>query len=129
MERLASQADGLAELAAGIGSLAPGYGRAAVTRYLTPLRDHWPVAAELPATPAVRAAATDLGFLDEFEDEESAPGRLSRLVSGNESVSGESPALPGLIDLEAALERLGRRACVRGAAGRCPLGARCPRRA
>jgi len=34
-----------------------------------------------------------------------------------------------LTDLEAALERLGARACLRNRVERCPLGDRCPARA
>ena len=33
---------------------------------------------------------------------------------------------PHMIDIEAALERIGRRACLRGRVSRCPLGSDCP---
>jgi hypothetical protein len=128
IESLAAAADGLPELAGGICSLAPGYGPAAVTRFLTPLRHWWHAAADLPASPAVRAAAADLGFVAEGEDEEAVPGRLAQLLSSDEPGTPEGADLPGLRDLEAALDRLGRGACLRGAAARCPLGAQCPRR-
>jgi len=129
MERLAAAADELADLAASLSALAPGYGKAAVMRYLTPLRRHWHVAGDLPASPAVRAAAADLGFIALHEDEESTPARLARLLANDEPGGPASEDVPSLRDLEAALERLGRRACLRGTSGKCPLGAHCPRRA
>ena len=129
IESLAAAADGLPDLAGGLCSLASGYGPAAATRFLTPLRHWWHAAADLPASPSVRAAAADLGFVAEAEDEEAVPGRLAQLLASDESGAPEAADLPGLRDLEAALDRLGRSACLRGASGRCPLGAQCPRRA
>ncbi len=130
LETLAAGADGLPELAGAIGSLASGFGPAAVARFLTPLRHWWHAAADLPANPAVRAAAADLGFVAEAEDLEEVPARLAHLLrEPGAPENAEAAGLPDPRDLEAALERLGRAACLRGAAGRCPLSTHCPRRA
>lgn len=149
---LASEADGLEELAGRLARLAPGFGRAGVVRYLTPLRGVWHAAADLPATPAVCAAAHDLGWAGNRQDAEGTPAllvrELARSVERNatrhaaEPESNPNDATPSHpsrprsdeqpelspADLEAALERLGRAACLRGLAERCPLGQACPRR-
>ena len=128
MERLASTADGLPDLAACVSALAPGFGPAAVMRYLTPLRGWWHVVGDLPASPAVRAASADLGFIADHEDEENTPARLTRMLGSDAAGAPASEDAPSLRDLEAALERLGRKACLRGASSQCPLGTQCPRR-
>ncbi|NNL65419.1 MAG: hypothetical protein HKP30_04185 [Myxococcales bacterium] len=61
------------------------------------------------------------GWLDEFDDPETAPGTLRRRLED----TGEAPPLPLV---EAALERLGRAACRRNDTRRCPLGEDCPAR-
>lgn len=99
LTRLAAGADGLDDLGARIARLARGIGTATVVCFLRPLRGLWPAAADLPLSPAAQAAAEHLGV-----------------------------AWSGDIDLEAALERLGRRACLRGRSDRCPLGPDCPAR-
>jgi hypothetical protein len=121
VERLASRADGLDELGARIAALAPGLGAASVAAYLRPLRDRWPDAAELPLSPAARAAAVHLGLIDEGQDEEGEPGALRAAL-------GREPDAPDLADVEAALTRLGTRSCLRGRVDRCPLRDECPLR-
>ena len=121
-EQLAREAEGLEELGGRLAGLAPGFGRAAVARFLRPLRDHWPAAAEIPLSRAARAAALHLGWIADGEDEEGEPGALRARLRGE-------PDAPALADVEAALERLGSAACLRGATRRCPLRARCPARA
>jgi endonuclease III len=118
---LAADADGLPELAARIAGLAPGVGPATVSLFLRPLRDAWIAARELPLSPAARAAAVHLGLLREGEDEEGEPGALRAALAGE-------PGAPALADAETALERLGRRACLRERPERCLLGGDCPAR-
>lgn len=122
LETLAREALDLEELAARIAKLAPGIGASTVARFLRPLRDRWPAAREVPLAPAARAAARDLGWLGEAEDEEGEPAVLRAALAGD-------PTSPALADVEAALERLGAAACLRGRTARCPLAASCPRRA
>jgi hypothetical protein len=90
-----------------------------VARFLRPLRERWPAAREVPLSPAARAAALHLGLLREGEDEEGEPGALRAALL-------RWPEAPALADAEAALARLGERACLRGRTARCPLGADCP---
>jgi hypothetical protein len=118
---LVAAADGLEELAAAIGALAPGIGRATAAEFLRPLRERFAAAREVPLAPAARAAALHVGLLREGEDEAGEPGALRA------ALAREDPP-PPLADVEAALARLGRRACLRNAAERCPLGADCPAR-
>jgi endonuclease III len=141
VHRLAGEAQSLEELAARLSRLAPGFGRAAVVRFLTPIRNTWHVASDLPATPAACAAATDLGFAPPEIDPSALPSALERtlaeaanaehevVVEGEEEAGGRG-AGDGLQlrDLEAALDRLGRAACLRGRTARCPLGDACPKR-
>jgi endonuclease III len=116
---LASDAEGIEDLSCRIAQLAPGIGAATVARFLRPLRERWPAAREVPLAPAARAAALHLGLLREGEDEEGEPGALrSALLRWADA--------PALADVEAALARLGERACLRGRSDRCPLGADCP---
>ena len=123
LERLASRADDLEGLAHGLSRLGAGFGKAAVFRFLTPLRSRWSAAGDLPATAAVHAAATDLGIVSEAQDEEGTPAALAHWLARNESGSADV-ALP---DLEAALDRLGRASCLRERRERCPLAESCPR--
>jgi hypothetical protein len=118
---LAGGADGLEELASALIALAPGIGAATASEFLRPLRERFSAARELPLAPAARAAALHVGLLQDAEDEEGEPGALRAVLAR------EQPA-PALADVEAALTRLGRAACRRGATQRCPLGARCPAR-
>ena len=136
IEALAAGADDLEDLARRLSQLGSGFGRAAVLRFLTPLRTRWSAAGDLPATPAVCAAARDLGFLSETHDEQAAPAGLARWLSrheggagANDGDPGRAGPLPAVRDLEAALARLGRAACLRGRVARCPLGSECPGRA
>jgi hypothetical protein len=122
LDALAREALDLEELAARIASLAPGFGAATVGRFLRPLRALWPAAREVPLAPAARAAALDLGWLAEGEDEEGEPAALAAALAGD-------PEAPAFADVEAALERLGAAACLRGRLARCPLADACPRRA
>jgi hypothetical protein len=121
LSALAAQADDTPDLAARIAALAPGLGAATVTRFLRPLRDVWPAAAEVPLAPAARAAGVHLGLLREGQDEEGEPGALRAVLRDLRDP-------PDLADVEAALERLGSRACLRGRVARCPLGPLCPAR-
>jgi hypothetical protein len=118
---LAAQAEDLEELGGRLAALASGVGTATVLRFLRPLRDLWPAAAEIPLEPAARAAAVHLGWLAEGADEEGAPAALRAVLL-------REPEAPPLADVEAALARLGARSCLRQRPDRCPLGARCPAR-
>ena len=71
---------------------------------------------------AARAAAVHLGLLRAGEDLEGEPATLRAALARH------APEL-ALADVEAALERLGARACRAGRLERCPLGDRCPARA
>ena len=121
LDALANRSDRLEDLAAHLGSLAPGIGAARVARFLRPLRDRWPVACEIPLQPAARAAAQHLGLLREGEDADGEPGALRASLRSD-------PASPTLADAEYALARLGARACLRNRTARCPLGKSCPAR-
>jgi endonuclease III len=90
-----------------------------VTRFLRPLRARWPAAAELPLAPAAHAAARHLGWIDASDDPESEPTALRRALA-------ELGVTPSFGDVESALERLGRRACMRERADRCPMETICP---
>jgi hypothetical protein len=118
---LAAAADGLEPLASALMALAPGIGVATACEFLRPLRERFSAARELPLAPAARAAALHVGLLHGAEDEEGEPGALLL------ALALESPP-PALADVEAALARLGRAACRRGAFARCLLGASCPAR-
>jgi hypothetical protein len=118
---LAADAEGLDDLGARIASLAPGVGPGAVATFLRPLRDVWIAAQEIPLSPAARAAAVHVGLLRAGEDAEGEPGALRAALAAE-------PDAPSLADAEAALERLGRRACLRERPARCPLGDDCPAR-
>jgi hypothetical protein len=118
---LSARAESFEELAGEIARLAPGLGVASVLRFLQPLRDRWPAALETPLSRAARAAALHLGLIGEGEDEEGEPGSLRAALR-------ELEGAPDLADVEAALDRLGRRACLRGRTERCPLGPACPAR-
>ncbi len=120
LERLAGEAEDFEDLAGRLAGLAPGIGVATVTRFLRPLRDVWPLAAELPLSPAARAAAVHLGLIREGEDEEGEPGALRAALA-------REPDPPPLCDVESALDALGRRACLRNRPDRCPLAQHCPR--
>ena len=77
-------------------------------------------AADLPTTAAVLAAGQDLGWIPVTQDAEGAAANLARQAADGD----RTPAR----DIEAALERLGRAACLRGRHQRCPLADACPRR-
>ena len=57
IDRLAADSENLEDLAGRLAGLGTGFGRAAVFRFLTPLRDRWTTANDLPASPAVCGAA------------------------------------------------------------------------
>ncbi len=120
IDRLVGDADSLEALAGRLSQLGAGFGRAAVLRFLTPLRGRWSAAGDLPTTAAVLAAGQDLGWISTTQDAEGAAASLARQATG-----GERPATR---DVEAALEKLGRAACLRGRLERCPLAEACPRR-
>ena len=120
IDHLVAGADGLEELAGRLSRLGAGFGKAAVLRFLTPLRDRWSAAGDLPASSAVLAAGQDLGWISPTQDEEGAASSLARNASKADGVR--------LRDVEAALEKLGRAACLRGRVERCPLAAECPRK-
>lgn len=122
IDALARGALDLDELAARLLGLAPGIGASTVARFLRGLRFVWPAAREIPLAPAARAAALDLGWLADGEDEEGEPSVLRDALAAD-------PGAPAFVDVEAALERLGAAACLRGRIARCPLGGGCPRRA
>ena len=119
IDDLAAGADGLEDLARRLSRLGSGFGRAAVLRFLTPLRDRWSAAGDLPTSSAVLAAGQDLGWIPRTQDEEGAAASLARNASAAGSVR--------MRDIEAALSKLGRAACLRGHIARCPLAGQCPR--
>jgi hypothetical protein len=121
LEALASEAEDLEDLGSRLTGLASGVGAATALRFLRPLRDRWPAAREVPLAPAARAAAVHLGLLGAGEDSEGEPAALRAALRE----SGDPVAF---VDLEAALERLGGRACLRNRPARCPLGDACPAR-
>jgi hypothetical protein len=121
LEALAADADGLEALGMRLARLASGVGPATVLRFLRPLRGRWPSARDVPLAVPARAAAVHLGLLREGEDLEGEPGALGAALR----TLGD-PA--DLADLEAALERLGARACLRNRPERCPLADGCPAR-
>jgi hypothetical protein len=110
-------ADSLEELSLTLSRLAPGIGAATVRRFLAPLRGRWPIVADLPPARTTVAASVHLGWIDRDAPPEDAIAALARHATGTQ------PA-----DLEAALERLGGRACLRERPDRCPLAATCPAR-
>jgi len=116
---IGAASDGLDDLGARLARLAPGIGPAAILAFLRPLRDLWPAARETPLSPAARAAAVHLGFVGPGEDSEGEPGALRR------ALANESHA-PPLAAVEAALEALGRRACLRERSADCPFPEACP---
>jgi len=119
--RLAAGAPSLEELGGRLVSLAPGLGPGSALRFLRPLRDRLSAADEAPLDPAAHAAAVHLGWLDEHDDLETAPGMLRRRLEDE----ADAPPLPRV---EEALERLGRAACRRSLTARCPLEEACPAR-
>jgi hypothetical protein len=119
LSRLLAGCDSLDEAGATLVSLAPGLGPATAVEILRPLRDRFTAARELSLAPAARAAAVHVGLLREGEDEEGEPGALRAALA-------REPSPPDLADVEAALTRLGRAACRRGATLRCLLAADCP---
>jgi hypothetical protein len=120
--RIAADADDLADLGARVAGLASGLGAATVARFLRPLRERFPAAREVPLAASARAAARHLGWIAEGDDEEGEPAVLRKWLA-------QTPDAPPFPDLEAALERLGSAACLRGRSARCPLGEACPLRA
>ena len=116
---LARESAGIFELGERLTRLAPGLGAATVALFLRPLRDVWPAAGEIPLHPAARAAAVHLGLIAAGEDEDGEPGALRAALRG-------SADAPSFADVEWALERLGRKSCVRGRAEKCPLKDLCP---
>ncbi len=113
LSRLAGDSLDLEELAGNLARLAPGFGRASVARFLRPLRETWIAASELPLDPAAASAAVHLDLLE-------STGTLRRARAGTEGRE--------VRDLEWALERIGRRSCLRERAARCPLPSACPLR-
>jgi hypothetical protein len=119
LSRLLSSVDGLDEAGAALVALTPGLGPSTAAEILRPLRDRFAAAREIPLTAAARAAAVHVGLLRPGEDEDGEPGALRAALAREQPV-------PELADVEAALTRLGRAACLRNATRRCPLGADCP---
>lgn len=120
-EALCSDCDGLEQLGRCLAGLARGVGAGSVLRFLRPLREVLPGAEATPLAPSAGAAARHLGWISEGDDLEGAPsGLLHRWHESAPSVAFR--------DVEAAAERLGARACLRGRADRCPLAEACPLR-
>jgi hypothetical protein len=119
LEALAGGCTTLEEIGERLACLSPGIGTGTVMRFLRPLRDLWPAAREIPLTPTARAAAIHLGWIGASQDEEGEPGALCAFLA-------DEAQAPRLRDVEAALERLGQRACLRGHLDRCPLERDCP---
>lgn len=121
LDAAAAGADGLEDLGPRLATLARGVGSATISRLLRPLRDHWPAAAGLPLSAAARAAALHLGWIGASEDLDGEPGALRAALA-------RQPDAPPLAEVEGALERLGRAACLHERPERCPLAADCPLR-
>jgi hypothetical protein len=119
LEGLARGCTTLEEIGERLARLSAGVGPGTVVRFLRPLRDLWTAAREIPLTPAARAAAIHLGWIGAGEDQEGEPGALCAFLA-------DDAQAPRLRDVEAALERLGQRACLRERSERCPLGLECP---
>lgn len=97
-DALAAPCEDLEDLGQRIAALASGVGRATVLRFLRPLRERWPAAAEVPLDPKARRAAVAAGWLADGDDEEGAPLALQARLA-------EEPDAPSLADVEAALAR------------------------
>lgn len=123
LTRLARQAESSDDLAGRIAALASGIGAATVLHFLRPLREIWQLADEIPLHPAARAAALHLDLLREGEDEDGAPSALRARLQAANAASGQTIAFA---DLEAALLRLGQRACLRARKANCPMHDFCP---
>lgn len=123
LTHLARQAESSDDLAGRIAALASGIGAATVLHFLRPLREIWQLADEIPLHPAARAAAIHLDLLRDSEDEDGAPSVLRAKLSTANEASGQTTAFA---DLEAALLRLGQRACLRGHKANCPMHDFCP---
>jgi endonuclease III len=121
LEGLAAGCDGLEELGGALASLAPGFGRATVLRFLRPLRETWSAARETPLAEPARAAARHLGLIGDGDDFAGEPATLRAVLAAR---------APGIAfdDAEAALERLGALSCRTGRTARCPLRDACPAR-
>ena len=117
---LLAEAGDLEALGGSLVGLAPGLGAGTALRFLRPLRDRLPGAAETPPAAPALAAAACLGWLPADLDPESAEAELLRLLEGAEDAAPR--------DVEAALERLGAASCKAQRPGRCPLAADCPLR-
>jgi hypothetical protein len=122
LEALAGDALDLADLGARITGLAPGLGSATALQFLRPLRDLWGAARETPLSAAALAAGEHLGWLRAGQDSDGEPAALRAALADER----DAPSLP---DVEAALDRLGRRSCGRNRTARCALGEDCPARA
>lgn len=108
----------LESLAGELAALGPGLGAATLSRFLAPLRERFPAAADLPVEPAATVAAIHLGWLPEGCEGDAAFEPLRRRAAA---------AAVDVVDLEWALGQLGRRACARNNPRRCPV-TRCPLR-
>jgi len=117
--RIGEAADDQEDLGGRLSRLAAGIGPATILIFLRPLRDIWPAARETPLTPAARAAAVHLRFIEPGEDDEGEPGALRAALAAEDGA-------PPLAAVEAALDALGRRACLRERAARCPFPQACP---
>ncbi len=126
LDRLAADAEGLESLARRLSGLGAGFGRAAVLRFLTPLRQRWSAANDLPGTPAATHAAACLGLVVDGNDAEALPAAIASWLRNASGDGDVTDAIPRARDVEWALERLGRAACLRGRRDRCPLGSGCP---
>jgi hypothetical protein len=121
LARLADRAEDLEALGGRLASLGPGLGAATARRFLEPLRNRFAAAAELPLSASARAAADHLGLLPGIDADALGWPALCRAAASD-------PDPPAPADLEAALARLGSRACLRARPERCPLKGACPLR-
>jgi endonuclease III len=111
LDALAAECEDLEQLGSRLAALAPGLGTATVLRFLRPLRGVWQAARETPLAETARAG----------DDLDGEPAALLAACARH------APELSP-IDVEAALERLGARACRSERAARCPLEDACPAR-
>jgi len=121
LDALAADCEDLEQLGSRLAALAPGLGTATVLRFLRPLRELWQAARETPIAGTAHAAAVHVGLIAADEDLDGEPAALLAACARH------APELSP-IDVEAALERLGARACRSQRAVRCPLGDDCPAR-
>jgi endonuclease III len=121
LNRLHAAAAGSRDLEGRLKSLAKGIGDVTVNIFLREMRGTWPKASPLPPVPVILAAA-NLGLLPQgMRDRDEALAGLLRFWEG------EGGSFRDFADLEAALLRIGKNFCRKGACSACPVRQSCRR--